>query len=41
VLTLQALVHVSTAYAYCDRHYIAESVYDPPVLPDKLLESME
>ncbi|KAK2178517.1 hypothetical protein NP493_540g00009 [Ridgeia piscesae] len=38
---LEAFVHVSTAYAYCDRNYIAESVYDPPVLPDKLLESME
>jgi fatty acyl-CoA reductase len=38
---LEALVHVSTAYAYCDRNYIAEHVYDPPVLPDKLLESME
>ncbi|KAK6042452.1 NAD-binding protein [Cooperia oncophora] len=38
---LIALVHVSTAYANCDRAEIEEKVYDPPVSPQKLMEAIE
>ena len=38
---LEVFVHVSTAYANCDRHYIDESVYPPPVEPQKLIDAME
>ncbi|KAK6032627.1 NAD-binding protein [Ostertagia ostertagi] len=38
---LIALVHVSTAYANCDRTEIEEKVYDPPVAPQKLMEAVE
>ena len=30
---LQVLVHVSTAYANCDRNYITEEVYEPKIIP--------
>jgi fatty acyl-CoA reductase len=38
---LEVFVHVSTAYANCERHYIDESVYPPPVEPQKLIDAME
>ncbi|KAL8568138.1 hypothetical protein ACOMHN_027661 [Nucella lapillus] len=38
---LQSLVHVSTAYANCDREQVAEQVYDPPLHPCKLIDAME
>ncbi|WKY16342.1 hypothetical protein Q1695_001201 [Nippostrongylus brasiliensis] len=38
---LIALVHVSTAYANCDRAETEEKVYDPPVAPQKLMEAIE
>jgi fatty acyl-CoA reductase len=38
---LQALVHVSTAYANCDRPYIEETVYAPPVDPQKIIDVLE
>ncbi|KAK7098167.1 fatty acyl-CoA reductase 1-like [Littorina saxatilis] len=38
---LQSLVHVSTAYANCDREHVAEQVYDPPLDPHKLIDAIE
>lgn len=38
---LEVLVHVSTAYANCDRHHISEVVYNPPVQPDKIIEAVD
>ncbi len=38
---LEALVHVSTAYANCDRSHISEVVYNPPVQPDKIIEAVD
>jgi fatty acyl-CoA reductase len=32
---------VSTAYANCDRVHISETVYNPPVKPEKLIEAVE
>lgn len=34
-------MHVSTAYAYCNRKHIEEVVYPPPVDPKKLIDSLE
>ncbi|RNA15898.1 fatty acyl- reductase 1-like [Brachionus plicatilis] len=38
---LEALVHVSTAYANCDRQHISEVVYNPPVQPEKIIEAVD
>ena len=38
---LEALVHVSTAYANCDRERIAEEIYPPPLQPHKLVNAVE
>ncbi|KAJ1355437.1 hypothetical protein KIN20_012834 [Parelaphostrongylus tenuis] len=38
---LMAIVHVSTAYANCDRAVTEEKVYNPPVAPQKLLEAIQ
>ncbi|ODM92798.1 hypothetical protein Ocin01_13884 [Orchesella cincta] len=38
---LVALVHVSTAYANCEREEIEELIYPPPADPNKLIETME
>jgi len=38
---LEAFVHVSTAYANCDRNYIEEKVYPTCVEPQQLLDAME
>ncbi|XP_068801256.1 fatty acyl-CoA reductase 1 isoform X1 [Struthio camelus] len=38
---LEVFMHVSTAYAYCDRKHIEEIVYPPPVDPKKLMDSLE
>ncbi|PAA61407.1 hypothetical protein BOX15_Mlig015523g1, partial [Macrostomum lignano] len=38
---LEALVHVSTAYANCDRRVVEEAVYAPEVHPQKLLDAIE
>jgi alcohol-forming fatty acyl-CoA reductase len=38
---LEVFVHVSTAYANCDRQHISEVVYNPSVQPDKLLEAVD
>jgi fatty acyl-CoA reductase len=37
----QALVHVSTAYANCDKDEIAEMIYPPPADPHKLMECVD
>ncbi|XP_019646859.1 PREDICTED: fatty acyl-CoA reductase 1-like, partial [Branchiostoma belcheri] len=37
----QAFIHVSTAYAYCNRQFIEEIVYPPRVHPQKLLDCIE
>lgn len=34
------LVHVSTAYANCDKSEILEIIYPPPVPPNKLFEAI-
>lgn len=41
IKNLEALVHVSTAYANCDRKHISEVVYNPPVQPDKIIEAVD
>ena len=38
---LEVFVHVSTAYANCDRQHITEVIYNTPVSPDKILEACE
>ncbi|KAL8601936.1 hypothetical protein ACOMHN_008428 [Nucella lapillus] len=38
---LQSLIHVSTAYANCDRQLVAEKVYEPPMHPRKLIDAIE
>lgn len=38
---LQSLIHVSTAYANCDRQQVAEQVYEPPMHPRKLIDAIE
>ena len=37
----QSVVHVSTAYANCNRSDVAEMIYPPPIQPAKLLEASE
>lgn len=36
---LLVFVHTSTAYANCDRPYIEEKIYPPPMEPSKLLDA--
>lgn len=38
---LEALVHISTAYANCDRDNIGEEIYPPPLHPSKLVNAVE
>lgn len=38
---LEVFMHVSTAFAYCNRKQIEEVVYPPPVDPRKLIDSLE
>jgi fatty acyl-CoA reductase len=38
---LKAFVHVSTAYANCDRTTINEEVYKSPIEPNKLIEMLD
>ncbi|GFR60912.1 fatty acyl-CoA reductase [Elysia marginata] len=38
---LQAFIHVSTAYANCDKESVKEVVYDPPLHPNKLIDAVE
>uniref|UniRef100_A0A915J8A3 Fatty acyl-CoA reductase n=1 Tax=Romanomermis culicivorax TaxID=13658 RepID=A0A915J8A3_ROMCU len=39
-LKTTVFVHASTAYANCDRSHILESVYTPPMQPEKLVEAL-
>ena len=34
-------MHVSTAYANCDRQHISECVYNPPVQPSQIIEAVD
>ncbi|XP_076153201.1 fatty acyl-CoA reductase 1 [Alosa pseudoharengus] len=38
---LEAFIHISTAYANCNRRHIDEVIYPPPVEPKKLIDSLE
>ena len=38
---LEALVHISTAYANCDRDKIGEEIYPPPLHHSKLVNAVE
>lgn len=38
---LEVFIHVSTAYAHCDRELIEEVVYPPPVDYRKLIDTLE
>lgn len=38
---LSVLVHVSTAYANCDKMHISEEIYNQPVEADKLMDAAE
>lgn len=38
---LEAFIHISTAYANCNRKHIDEVIYPPPVEPKKLIDSLE
>jgi len=38
---LKSFVHISTAYANCDRLHISEEVYNPPVQPNLLIEAID
>ncbi|RUS86138.1 hypothetical protein EGW08_006086 [Elysia chlorotica] len=38
---LQAFIHVSTAYANCDKESVKEMVYEPPLHPNKLIDAVE
>ncbi|XP_069759271.1 fatty acyl-CoA reductase 1 isoform X4 [Narcine bancroftii] len=38
---LEVFLHVSTAYAHCNRKHIEEVIYPPPVDPKKLIEALE
>lgn len=41
ICVLQVFIHISTAYANCDRPFIEEMVYNPPVDPQKLIDVLE
>ncbi len=38
---LEVFVHVSTAFANCDKKFITEEVFKPPVMPDRIIEAVE
>lgn len=38
---LQIFIHISTAYANCDRELIEELIYPPPVDYRRLIDSLE
>jgi fatty acyl-CoA reductase len=37
---LHVFIHISTAYANCNRPHISEEVYVPPVKPESIMEAM-
>lgn len=34
-------MHVSTAFANCDKKYVTEEIFRPPVMPDRIIEAVE
>ncbi|XP_029638955.2 fatty acyl-CoA reductase 1 [Octopus sinensis] len=38
---LEVFVHVSTAYANCDRPFIEENIYEPFVEPQKIIDALD
>lgn len=38
---LQIFIHISTAYANCDRDLIEEAIYPPPIDYRKLIDCLE
>ncbi|KAJ8411301.1 hypothetical protein AAFF_G00173070 [Aldrovandia affinis] len=38
---LEAFIHISTAYANCNRRHIDEVIYPPPVDPTRLIDSLD
>ncbi|XP_063218990.1 putative fatty acyl-CoA reductase CG5065 [Bacillus rossius redtenbacheri] len=41
MLSLEVLIHVSTAYCNCDREEVNEVIYAPPYDPEKIIQCME
>ncbi|XP_065352981.1 putative fatty acyl-CoA reductase CG5065 [Cloeon dipterum] len=41
MMSLEALVHVSTAYCNCDREQVNEIIYPPPYDPEKIIQCMD
>lgn len=41
MIRIEALVHVSTAYANCDRSIVSETIYPAPLLPKKIINAVE
>ena len=37
--SLVAFIHISTAYANCDKEMIKEEIYEPPLKPKQLLNA--
>jgi fatty acyl-CoA reductase len=35
------VVHVSTAYSFCNLSYIGEEFYDPPITADRLISVVD
>lgn len=38
---LAAFIHVSTAYANCDRKEVEEKLYEPPIDPQRIIDTVE
>lgn len=38
---LEVFLHVSTAFANCDKKFITEEVFKPPVMPEKIIEAVD
>ncbi|OWF43207.1 fatty acyl-CoA reductase 1-like isoform X2 [Mizuhopecten yessoensis] len=38
---LEVFLHMSTAYANCDKPFIEEMIYNPPVDPQRLIDALE
>ncbi|CRK97592.1 CLUMA_CG010977, isoform A [Clunio marinus] len=41
MISLDALVHVSTAYCNCDRYDVGETIYSPPYSPDDIISLVQ
>ncbi|KAK3603205.1 hypothetical protein CHS0354_036132 [Potamilus streckersoni] len=38
---LEAFIHISTAFANCDREQVGEEIYPPPIHPNRLMSAVE